>query len=615
MMRLHRWMLAAVMATAIGSLASAQNQGTFVFSSDPDEVKDPKSVLAARPNTPETRWLFVKNPKGDQATYIVELRDVKSRGVIASGKIELEKNQQARVKLVKTPPPEVKALPLAVATPQAAPAPPPPPGVELKRDTEGQYRFLLRLLDENGKPVLDDQKKPIESRVGVELRLPFSYIDEPSISITRIDDVQKLDVLVKSAKSFSGPAAVIDLAFPPQKSLRADALRAGAYRREIKGPEQTVRLQANDLPIVTGAEERVRFYVNVDNYLRAFIYEPDFRRPSDQALLTLVRSPAVRVLPATADAPVLVAASKPTDRYPVRIEVDNAPLGAKLSLRFDRSGSGTFAESDETITLPTTREEKVFIEPAGEDESFVVNFKVSDWIQPVDTRALRGKHEVQGVLEFDQNGKKEEAKFSFFLILDDTAPEGLSFGKLPEKHIKGTPLKLTAFATEPETNVTQAVFFLGKVADGKLPEGPKAEGDLVDAKLGKWTGELPIPDKKGMIEVGVQFINETGIAAVKTQKIELVDPPFPGGTIDGTVVLGELGQPKVPVLLRDAEGKEKGIGMTNDKGGFKFEGVAPGAYTVYSAKPDSGVGTKGNAGVQVQVGKTSKVTVELGRKP
>jgi len=604
-------------------MALAQNQGTFVFSSDPDEVKDPKSVLQGRPNTPDTRYLFVRNPNDDKETFIVELRDIKGRQVIASGKIELEKNEQKRVKLEKAPPP--KAPPLQVPPLAASPAPAaatpqvavvePPPGIELKRDTDGQFRFLLRLLDEAGKPVLDNRKKPIESRVGVELRLPPTYIDEPSITISKSGDEQRLDVSVKSAKSFSGPPAVIELAFPPQKSLRTEALRAGAYRRVIKGPEQTVKLQANDLPIVPGAEERVRFSVNVDGYARAFIYEPDFRRPSDQALLTLVRTPAVRVFPVSADAPVLVATSKPTDKYPVRVEVDNAPLGSKLSLRFDRSGSGTFAESDETLALPSTREEHVFVEPAGEDESFVVNYRVSDWVQPIDTRALRGKHEIQGVLEFDQGGRKEEAKFSFFLILDDTAPEGLSFGKLPEKHVKGTPLKLTAFAREPETNVKQAVFFLGKDADGKLPDGPKAEGDLVDAKLGMWAGELPIPDKKGFIEVGVQFINETGIAATKTQKIELVDPPFPGGTIDGLVVLGDLGQPKLPVLLRDAEGKEKGVAVTNDKGAFKFEGLAPGAYRLFSAKPDSGVGTKGSAGVQVIVGKTTKVTVELSRKP
>ena len=188
----QRWWLALIFAIGATGLATGQDTGTFVFSSDPDSVKDPKGSFAARPNTPETRYLFVRNPKGDKAVYTVELRDGKGRVVLASGKIELEKNAQARVKLEKTPPPPppktvvVVPAPAPVPSPVAVPAPePPPPGIELKRDVDGQFRFLLRLLDEQGKPVLDNQQKPIQSQVRVELRQPFSYIDEPTITITR----------------------------------------------------------------------------------------------------------------------------------------------------------------------------------------------------------------------------------------------------------------------------------------------------------------------------------------------------------------------------------------------------------------------------------------------
>ncbi len=611
------WWLAAAFLIAATNFASAQNQGTFVFSSDPDKVIDPKGSLAARPNTPEARYLFVKNPKGDPATYIVELRDGKGRTVLASGKIELEKNQQARVKLEKTPPPAppkgvVPAVAVAPPAPAAPPAPEPPPGIELKRDGEAGVHLLLRLLDDQGKPVLDNQKKPIVSDVPVELRLPLSYIEDPAITITRTNDAPKLDATVKSMTTFSGPPAVVDLAFPPQASLRAEALRSGSYRRVINGPEQTVKLQANDLPIVDGPEERVRFSIGVDGYARAFIYEPDFRRPSDQAVLTRVRTPAVRILPLGADRPLLTMSAKPADKYPLRLEVDNASPASKLVVRLDRSGTGVFGESDESTTLPSTREEMVFLDPQGETEAIVVNYRVSDWVYNLDTRALRGKHELQAVLK---NGDKEEAKYSCYLILDDTPPESIAFGELPAKHVKGTPLPLKASAHDPETSIKQAIFFLGApLPDGKLPD-VKVEGTPIDASIGLWGAELPIPDKKGTIEVGVMFVNETGLPALKMQKIELIDPPAPGGTIEGTVELGSRGQPKVPVSLRDAEGKEKGVAVTDDKGAFKFEGVAPGTYRLYSAKPDSGVGTKGDVPAQVVVGKTVKVTISLARKP
>ena len=614
----QRWWLALVFAISASGLASGQNQGTFVFSSDPDSVKDPKGSFAARPNTPETRYLFVRNPKGDKAAYTVELRDGRGRAILASGKIELEKNAQGRVKLEKTPPPPAPKTTAPVPPPAAppVPTPEPPPGIELKRDADGQFRFLLRLLDDQGKPVLDNQQKPIESRVPVELRQPFSYIDDPTMLFSRENNIRQLNVSVKAADNFSGPPAVVELVFPPQPLLRAEALRAGTYRRTIKAAGQTARLQANDLPVIEGTEEKVRFSLNVDGYARAFIYEVDFQRPASEARQGLDRKPAVRVLPLGADRPVLSIGAKPVDKYPVRVEVDNAPIGAKLSIRLDRSGAGTFSESDEVMPLESTREEHVFIDANGDEESLAVNYRVSDWVYMVDTRAMRGKHELLGVLEYEMNGKKDDVKFSCLLVLDDTPPEALEFGKLPAQHIKGTPLKLTATAREPETSIKQAIFFLGKPAEGKLPpDAPKAEGELVDAKIGLWRGELPIPDKKGMIEVSVQFVNETGQSAVKTQKIELIDPPAPAGTIEGIVELGGRGQAKLTVILRDAESKEKSIAVTNDKGEFKFENVPPGAYKLHAAKPDSGVGTKGNAAAQVIVGKTTKVNVTLERKP
>ena len=609
-------LMAALFLMGAAGLASAQNQRTFVFSSDPDQVKDPKSVFECRPNTPETRYLFVRNPKGDRATYTVELRDGKGRTVIASGKITLEKDQQARLKLEKTPPPpppKTAVVPVVAAAP-AAPAAPvaePPPGVALKREADGQFRFTLRLLDEQGKPVLGNQNIPIESTIAVELDQKLSYIEQPSIAITRNGDARKLEVTVKSSKTFSGPPAVVELAFPPQSSLRTDALRSGAYRRTIEGPEQTVKLQANDLPVVDGAEERVRFSITVDGYARAFIYEPDFRRTADQALLTAVQTPAVRVLPLGAERPVLSISAKPGDKYPIRIETDNTPAGAKLLLRLDRSGTGTFSETDEVITLPSPREETVYLDPQGEDESVSVNFRVADWVYRLDTRALRGKHELQGVIV---DGARDLAKFSCFLILDDTPPEELAFGKLPATHVRGTPLLLTASAREPETSIKQATFFLGEPADGKLPD-VKAKGNLVDANIGLWSAELPVPDKKGIIEVGVQFVNETGLTAVKTQKIELVDPPVPAATIEGIVELGGRPQAKVGVSLRDGDGKEKGAAITDEKGAFKFEGLPAGAYRILAARPDSGMGTKGDAAASAILGKTTKVSISLSRKP
>jgi alpha-glucoside transport system permease protein len=69
----------------------------------------------------------------------------------------------------------------------------------------------------------------------------------------------------------------------------------------------------------------------------------------------------------------------------------------------------------------------------------------------------------------------------------------------------------------------------------------------------------------------------------------------PGGGVAGKVEQGELGLPRVTVVLRDASGKKVGTATTGDDGSFRFEDLKAGTYTagVGAAtfrKPFGGVG-------------------------
>src|SRR5262249_48894914 len=210
--------------------------------------------------------------------------------------------------------------------------------------------------------------KAIELPVTVELRQPYAYVEEPTVTVTRdMSDVRQLDVTAKSTKEFSGPPSVLELAFPPQPNIRSEALRGGTYRRSITTGEQTLNLKAKPLPLADTADQHVLFYVNVDGFARAFIYRPDFSRSADRGVLDLVRRPAVRVLPVGADRPVLIISAKPAEKTPVRIEVDNAPVGSKVAIRLDRSGTGVFSGADEVKVLESSREEHVYVDPEGPD--------------------------------------------------------------------------------------------------------------------------------------------------------------------------------------------------------------------------------------------------------
>ena len=67
------------------------------------------------------------------------------------------------------------------------------------------------------------------------------------------------------------------------------------------------------------------------------------------------------------------------------------------------------------------------------------------------------------------------------------------------------------------------------------------------------------------------------------------------------------------VSLADGEGKPKGETKADEFGKFKFEKLAPGAYTVKTTKTDTTTGLTGVAPALVENGKTVKPVIELKR--
>ena len=138
-MKSRAW-LAGLLVLGVTGFASAQ---VFQLSTDPDKLKDETSQsVSVRPNTPEGRYLFLRNPKADKATYIVELRDAGNRALLAKGTMKMTSNQLLRVKLEKTPPPPPPktAAPVTPPAPPVTPPPPPAPNhpraLNSKRETE-----------------------------------------------------------------------------------------------------------------------------------------------------------------------------------------------------------------------------------------------------------------------------------------------------------------------------------------------------------------------------------------------------------------------------------------------------------------------------------------------
>src|SRR5262249_6800433 len=151
-----------------------------------------------------------------------------------------------------------------------------------------------------------------------------------------------------------GPACPLTLTFPPQPGLDANALKAGNYRRDLP-PGGTATLTAEDLPIVTPAGDAPgRFYVGADGLPPAFLFTPRWALTRREAITLTSAAPLGRIYPGAAlGARPARLAALPSEKSPVRIEVDSPPAGASLRVGLDRDGNGVIDEnSDEVMIKP-----------------------------------------------------------------------------------------------------------------------------------------------------------------------------------------------------------------------------------------------------------------------
>jgi hypothetical protein len=319
---------------------------------------------------------------------------------------------------------------------------------------------------------------------------------------------------------------------------------------------------------------------------------------------------AVRLFPATVPARTVV---RPLPAFPVRVEVDNDRADDFLELWVEpveavvpgpnekpEETARRVAARREVVRFAGTREERVWVDTAGPAEGVLVTTKLRDWNAPIDLSAVRGRCKVTAVVY--ETGGTERARLDvpLGLLVVDQPPKFVAFEPVKPKLIKGRPLVVGASALDT-AGIASAVFFVGRpLPDGTLPpDAVKVEGEPVPDVPGLWRAALPAPPKPGEMTVGVVFTNSVGLATMRTQRVVLVDPPVPLGTIRGVVMQGEQRQPRLVVTLRDAKGEVKGATSTDDYGRFVFEKVPPGMHTVASAKKDSSYGYSGSTPTEV----------------
>ncbi len=642
-----RWLIPVVATTALivaPRLSPAKDKDLiFKFSTDPAAVQGEvpttqPSGLEVRPNTGQAWYLFIYNRSDDVRDVTVQITSDNGRAILAESKFKLPhaadklNPKPVRVVLAKpappmpvpAPAPAPAPIPVAAAPMAAAPPPPPPPGVEIKltpnKDgTRSDFVFRVRAFDDR------DKENPSEDfPVLVTIQQPTDYIEPDAIGYLKKGPQNLLTATFKSNNKYTGAAPCpVELFFPPQPALKADALREGVYRRELTGSGQVARLYAKDLPLRGQGAENGVFYISIDGVPRAYVYRHSFFTETEGKIAKVdqLTTPAIRFMEGDHLSPPVEIVTRPRI-VPLHVECDTTLPNASMIVSIRQLGN----ELVETVGRDSTRERQAWLDAGAMEGGLLVTTHVGDWIIPLNVRDLRGHYKLQAAL-FGDNKNEPIASFDSNLIVDDTKPEEIRVEVLPghdpkenpPKHIRTRPLPVRVFASDPESKIVRVIAFFGKPGpDGKLPDGEKIEAAPPKLEGGGWVVQLPLPaDKKGEQDLTIVATNGVGLSEIAIVRIQLIDPPT-GGTIKGIVTMVPKGKglPGVPIVLRDnADNKEKGSAVTNEKGEFIIDDVAPGSYRLFAVRPDSGVGTKGEAHARVQAGKTTEVQILLTRRP
>jgi hypothetical protein len=598
--------------------------------------------IALRPNVQQSIYLFVANNTNNAEEVVVRLLKLTVDGKPPQplGEKPLLAPGKNTVPVSFAKPPEEGKPP---AGQPAAAAPQPPPMIPLEGPP---FKLLIQVLKK------DQAMELAKLEVPVSIQAPQEYvgIGEISYQIGKSSEENTFVVELRAKNEFSGPPCSVELELLPEQIPGLSlAKRDGNYKQSLRKGGQAVQLVAKNLKFKNAqAPESGLVSITVDGYPRAFVFATDFSRPGTKVTpeQERTRKPTVRVLDDR-------KATPPVDKVTLHLEVDSAPSrDVRLEVGADRDKDNQFDQSKEEIkVLRGDRSQRVAVSTADPSGALLFKSEVQDWQVELDTAGVfgvlplrmrmyqvgkdeAGKEKIQWVDMIDRTGKDVEGREGIrgMLIFDDSPPENVRFAAakdFPRQLERGAPLPVKATGADPESEISQVVFFVGKpVADKEGKKGPPPNVEVTEGRPlpgsepGWWVAQLPIPsDKKGIVDVTTQFVNRAGQSTFETIKIELVEPGV-GTTgaaaakkykIEGKVAEGEVLQPGLEVMLRDDKGAVKATTKTGKegklRGAFTFENVPPGVYTVAASKVASK--TKGEAPVTVDAKDVKDVEIQL----
>jgi hypothetical protein len=426
----------------------------------------------------------------------------------------------------------------------------------------------------------------------------------------------KLSVKLKTLRPLQGEDCPVQLVLPDFVTSE-DKVAEGVL--PAAGGE--VELFAKKLRVSNDAtEDSGTFFLNVDGYERAFLFNVTFSSRGGPVSPTPVLNP-----------PVLHVTSanvaRAGDQIHAHISVDNGAraMTIKVYLETD-TDSGMFVEQQ---SRQGDRNYHLGFSPSGPEGSLLLESDVRDWDVSIPVRGQVGRRKLR-VRLFDE-ARKEVAVQDAVVILDNTPPERVRFVTVAagdqvvdvsgqdEVKLTGTPpvsLRVTAEGRDKESDIKKVFFYWG------TPDKEPPAAQMIEARHDagdRWVARVPM-DKRGPLDLTVKVVNGVDLPTARTVSVELLEPkketdagkkPAKTGTVAVTVLQGDRAQPGKPVSLlgpgKDA--KEPVTKDTDENGQVTFEDVAPGTYKVSAFKKDDQ--TSGEKTITVEAGKTVKVEITL----
>jgi SdrD B-like domain len=558
-------------------------------------------ILRLRPNTEQSAYVYVYNPKDDDATVTVVLSSSYNAGS------EIARTPQA----VLVPSKQVVKIALAgraaPSAPVAAPKDakdPPPTGVRLK----DQDKLYLRVEEKTDKPGKVEDRKYEE----FQLIVP-NPVSGSAFKVERIPSKEgSFTVKVKFAKQTDNPLFTdkpakvrLDLRTDYNTSIDPNSVGEGTFEAEVPVDGEAT-LYAEGVKFKESSAKPAIVFVSVDGYDRAFASETDFKSSN-----TEYKTPFLNVRLST-------LAQVPGKPAIVTVEADDDTNDTVLAI--DRVGNQTF----ETIKNfgKQSRQKAVYVSAGGEGDAVKLHPVVKDWSIEFATASVAGVRTFQV-----RNGNAPPAVRS--LIVDRSAPAKVAL-VLPakDKLLVGTEQILKATGEDAESDIAAVYFHLGDAptADGKPAPGGKVVKGVQQAD-GTWLSKDPIrlPEAKGDVKVGVLVVNGVGLASSADTTAYVREPEKPKeekekekpkkttGSIEGVVLHSIRPQPDLPVTLRDPAGKELKKTTTDSSGKFEFKDLQPGEYIVSSVKR-ADLNSNGSQTVTVEAGdKPAKAEIAIKR--